>query len=143
MSKSHTIAEAMAARLNAQLQLAGVTAIAARQKELGNEINQRVLKAGGAAIIIQFEGFSNPASNASGNVTVTRRYTASIYTRPILRDGETPADDVVEFVAKTLHDWEMDEYKTSAADIRVLDCEVVPDRSFLIYQLDIECLSRL
>jgi hypothetical protein len=143
MSKSHGIAEAMVARLNAHLQLAGVTAIVSRQKELANEVERKVLKAGGAAIIVQFEGFTNPNGAVSGQVTVTRRYTASIYTRPIMRDGETPADEVVEFVAKTLHNWEMDENATQAAEIQVTGCDVLPDKSYLIYQLDIDCLSRL
>ena len=143
MSRSNTIALAMAARLNAQQELAGVTAMVARQKELANEISQRVLKLGGTVIIVQFEGLTNPATNASGSVTVTRRYTTTLYSRPLLSEGETPADDVVELVARQLHDWEPDEATTGAAEIRVVSCDIIPDRTYLIYQLDCEALSRL
>lgn len=143
MSKSSTIADAMVSRLNAQIPLTGVTAIAARQKDLSTDLSIKVLKAGGACIVVQFEGFTNPSAIASGAVNVTRRYTASIYTRPIMNDGEISADDVVEFVAAKLHNWELDEDRTSGAEIMVTSCDVIPDKTYLIYQLDIDVLSRL
>ena len=143
MSRSSVIAEAIAKRLNAQIPLKGVIAIAARQKDLSSDLEIRVGKAGGGAIIVQYEGFSNPNANGSGNPTVIRNYTASIYTVPILRDDEIPADDIEEFVAKKLHNWELAEDLTGAVELSVKSSAVVPDKKYLIYQLDIEVISRL
>ena len=143
MSKSIDIATSMVDRLNASALLQGVEAMVSRQKDLTNEINQRALKIGGAAVIVQFEGFRNPDRNAAVNPTVARRYSVTIYTRPLMREGETPADDVVEYVARSLHNWDIPEATSGAAEITVDDCDIVPDKSFLIHQLSITCLSRL
>ena len=77
MSKSLQIAEAMAARLNAHLTLGNVSTVVDRQKDIASEINKRVLKAGGAVIVILFEGFTNASGAVSGQTSVTRRYTAT------------------------------------------------------------------
>ena len=143
MSKSLQIADAMAARLNAHLTLGNVSTVVDRQKDIASEINKRVLKAGGAVIVILFEGFTNASGAVSGQTSVTRRYTVSIYSKPVLRDGETPADDIVELVAKILHNWDIDETTTQAAEITVTGCDMLPDRNYLIYTLDVECASRL
>jgi hypothetical protein len=143
MSKINTIAEAMAERLNAEIYLQDVVAVVSRQKDLASTLQAKVLKAGGAAIVIQFEGFSNPSANSPVHPTVTRRYTATIYTKPIMREGETPADDIVEFVASKLHDWEITADTADAAEVRMTGGDVIPDRNYLIYQLDLEVLSRL
>jgi hypothetical protein len=144
MSKAITIAEAMAARINVQMTLPDVSAFVDRQKDLLAEINLRVAKAGGAAIAILFEGFSNADTSSSVNLTVLRRYTVTIYAKPVLRDAtETAADDIVEIVARALHNWEPDEAKVGCAEITVKGCDLIPDNRYLTYALDIECVSRL
>lgn len=143
MSKSLQIADAMAARLNAHMNLGNVLAVVDRQKDIAAEINKRVLKAGGAVIVILFEGFTNASGAVSGQTSVTRRYTVSVYSKPVLREGELTADDIVEATANILHNWDIDEPTTAAAEIIVTGCDMLPDRNYLIYALDVECASRL
>lgn len=143
MSKAITIAEAMVDRLNALSTLPGISAFVDRQKDVVSEVAKRVAIGSGAAIVVLYEGFSNPTANASGSVSVTRRYTVSVYSKPILRGDEMPADDIVEIVASSLHDWEPDEGTVQFAEIKVTGGDLRPDAKYLIYDLDIECLSRL
>lgn len=144
MSKAIEIAEAMVKRLNAQIALREVTAMVDRQKDMASELQKRVLQAGGIVVSVLYEGFSNPNGSATGNASVTRRYTVSVYAKPILLDAySSPADTIVERVARALHNWDIAENSADAAEILVTDCDLTPDRTFLVYDLDVICLSRL
>jgi len=144
MSKAIQIAEAMAARLNALATLPDVEAIVWRQKEISSELASKTGKTAGALIVIVYAGFTNPDSSASVHLTVTRRYAVSIFSKPVMRNRTaTAADDIVEIAARSLHNWEPDETTTGTAEIRVASCEIRPDEQYLIYDMDIECVSRL
>lgn len=144
MSKAMDISNVMVERLNAQLTLPDVSAIAWRQKDIASDLQRKTSAAGGALIVVLYDGFTNPAANASGAVFITRRYVVSIFSKPVLRDAtETSADDIVEIVAAKLHDWEPDECRYGIAQISVTGCELRPDAKFLIYDLDVEVLSHL
>jgi hypothetical protein len=144
MSKAMDIADAIAARINVNMRLPDVSAFVDRQKDVRAEVAKRVAKAGGAAIVILYEGFSNSASNGAVNPNITRRYTVTIFAKPVLRAAdETPAADIEEIVAKCIHNWEPDESKVGSVEFRVAGSDLRPDGQFLIYDLDVEALSRL
>lgn len=144
MSLALTIADAMAARLNALASLPGAMALVDRQKDVRSEVAARLLKSAGAAAVILYEGFSNPDANGSGLPRVTRRYTLTLYARPIIRDSaEIPADDIIEIIARALHNWEPAESAAGFFEIHVSGGDLRPDQKYLIYDLDIEVLSRL
>jgi hypothetical protein len=144
MSKAIDIADAMAARLNALTTLPGVEAIVWRQKDFTNELAQKTSRVGGALIVILYSGFANSSDAAAVHLNVARRYTVSIFAKPVIRTTrDLAADDIVETVAATLHNWEPDETLTGAAEIKVSGCELRPDTQYLIYDLDLEVLSRL
>jgi len=145
MSIAITIAEKIATRLNAAESLAGVEAVVERQQNVQAVVDRNIAKAKGAAIIITFTGLTNPEGNLSGRQSVTRNYTATIYTLPILRSEAIPADEIVELTARLLHDWEIDEEfpQGEATEIRVINGDLVPDRKYLIYEIDLQVLSRL
>lgn len=139
MSKAIDIADAMAARINAIPGVSEDIALVDRQKNIQAEVATRVNKSTGAAITILYEGFSNSATNASGLLTITRRYSVSLYARPVLQTSTAmPADDLIEEVARRLHDWEPED-----CEINVTGCDMRPDKTYLIYDLDVEVLSRL
>lgn len=144
MSKSLTIAHAMADRLNAVAALASVRAVVWKQKELESELATITGKSTSALIVILYTGFENPDTAAGVHLTLKRRYTISIFTKPATRfTAAAAADDIAEIVARTLHNWEPDETTTDAGEIRVASCDLRPDPEHLIYDMDIECLSRL
>ena len=144
MSKALNIADAMAARLNALLTLPAGMTLVDRQKDIRAEVAAKVAKAGGAAAVILYEGFSNSSPASSSQLRITRRYTVTIYSKPVLRDAtEISADDIVETIARSLHDWEPEESADGIGEISVTGCDLRPDAKFLIYDLDIEILSRL
>lgn len=144
MSKAIDIAEAMASRINALSGVPANVALVDRQKNIQVEVANRVAKMGGSAIIILYEGFSNPSAMASGSLNITRRYTVTLYARPILQATDAmPADDLIELVAAALHDWEPDETTAGFGEITVSGCDLRPDKTYFIYDLDVEILSRL
>ena len=144
MSKGIDIANAMAARLNALYGIPSNLALVDRQKDIRVEVANRVAKASGSAIIILYEGFSNPAAMASGALNITRRYTVTIYAKPVIQAADVmAADDLLEAVARSLHNWEPDEPTAGFGEITVTGGDLRPDKSYFIYDLDVEVLSRL
>jgi hypothetical protein len=144
MSTGIQIAQAMADRLNALATLPDVHAIVWKQKDITSELQRRTGKTGGALIVILYAGFINPDTVAGVHLSVTRRYTVSVFSQPVLRGAaSTTADDIVEIVARSLHNWEPDEATTGTAEIRVASCDIRPDNQYLIYDLEIETTTRL
>ena len=144
MSKSLTIAQSMADRLNAVAALASVRAVVWKKKDLESELATITGKSTSALIVILYTGFENPDTSASVHLTLKRRYTLSIFAKPATRlAASAAADDIAEIVARTLHNWEPDETTTDTAEIRVASCDLRPDNEYLIYDMEIECLSRL
>lgn len=142
MSRALDIADRMAARLTAADALSGVTCLVDRQKDIATEVAKSVAKASGSCLVITYEGFSNPDSNQSGKPRVVRRYTATIFSRPVLADGQLAAD-VLETAALILHNWEPDPATDGFAEIRVASGDYRPDSKFLLYDLDLEVTAPL
>lgn len=144
MSKSLTIAQAMADRLNAVAALASVRAVVWKKKDLESELATITGKSTSALIVILYTGFENPDTSATVNPTLKRRYTISIFAKPATRlAAAAAADDICEIVARSLHNWEPDETTVGTAEIRVATCDLRPDDEYLIYDMEIECMSRL
>jgi hypothetical protein len=144
VSKALTIAQAMADRLNALATLPDVDTLVWKQKDLSSEMAAKLGKSAGAVIVILYEGFKNPDANGGGRLNVTRSYTLSVFSRPVRREGTaTAADDIVEIAAAALHNWEPAEAAAGIGEIHVKSCDLRPDPLYLIYDLDVEVLSRL
>lgn len=144
MSRSLRIAEFMAERLNEHFTSGLVSAMVFLRKDLKTEIAAKVGKINGALIVIYYDGFRNADASGAMNLTVTRYYTVSIHTRPLLRDVvDLHAEDIAEEAAKALHAWEPDETLEGFVEITVNSCDVEPDQTLLIYQLEVQAISRL
>lgn len=143
MSKIIDIALAMQDRILA-LDLDGVSVLVDRQKDILSDIAKKASQAGALTIVILFEGFTNPDGRGSGGVTVLRRYTVTLFSKPILAGAEQlPADEVLEQVAEVLHNWDPEETLPGFVGIAVTGGDFRPDLKHLIYDLDIEVESRL
>jgi hypothetical protein len=144
MSRANDIANAMAGRLNDDLRRLACEALVDNQKDIGAEVTKKVSKTGGAALVILYQGFTNPNANASTASSIVRRYTVSLYATPIiLGDPGWTADDLIEEAAKSLHNWEPDESVYRIEQISVIECDLRPDSKYLIYDLDVEILSKM
>ena len=144
MSKAITIGNAIAARLNDLATLPDVEALVWQQKTIASEMATKLGKASGAVIVILYQGFQNPDADAGSRLNVRRAYTVSVFVNPTLRAaGATTPEDIVEISASALHAWEPVEATTGFGQIHVKSCDLRPDDKFLIYDLDIEVLSRL
>lgn len=144
MSKAIDIANALKDRLTSDQLLEGVEVIVDRQRDIGSEVSKKVLMSGAILVVILYQGFANPDERYSGLPSVIRRYTVTVYSRPVmLSEGEMPADDVVEAVARRLHNWDADEATEGLASVIVTFCDMRPDQKHLIYDLDVEAQSSL
>jgi hypothetical protein len=108
MSKFYSTADAIAARLEADDALAGVAVVVDRQRDLDAELKKAVgMQKGKGLLVVTWIGGTNfdemkETPHVSANFTVTGFF------KPVLRANDTPADDIIEAVCKSLHDWKQD-----------------------------------
>lgn len=141
------LADAIVARLNADatISAAGVEAMTDRQQDLQSKL-KAVLDRLAGSIVVTFGSFEN-ADVEMQPPRVRSTYTVSVVTKPILRDGETPAHDILEAAMKSLHGWEPD-----SAELRYYDRLEVstgrllqdPDlRKYLIHQFQVRAITQI
>lgn len=133
----HDLAEAMAAHLEAHAPLAGVDVIVDRQKDIESMVAGAIEKSRGLCITIGFLGFSNAADETPGPL-IQPRFAVRCWGLPILNgdDGIT-ADFAAMEVARALHLALLDSAEHSFERLYVEDGDLVPDASFLIYELTV------
>jgi len=142
MSKYLTIAGNIKARLDDKftdaaeefdVPLTGVTVIVDRQKDILTQVNTAVAKATGCVVTILWTGFGRAPT---GERTAT--YVLRVYSRPVLLDGNYPADDIVERI-----DVVLDEFVPAGASstghchykMNGEGADLVPDRNYLVYEM--------
>ena len=135
MSKHLDIADEIKVRLDEMLTgaLADVPVIVDRQKDIVSEIAKNVAKASGCVVTILWTGFTRTATGERrGN------YMVRVHSRPILLDGNQPADDIVELIDTALNEW----IPASASENQHCHYKMIgegadmaPDKSLLIYEM--------
>jgi hypothetical protein len=142
MSKYLTIAENIKERLDQkftdeaaefEVALDGVTVIVDRQKDILTQINTAVAKASGCVVTILWTGFGRTPTGERAATYVLR-----IYSRPVLLDGNYPADDIVERIDTVLDEWVPAGASISGHCLYKMNGEgadLVPDRNFLLYEM--------
>ena len=142
MSRSIDIANAMATRLTDQEQFAGLTVLVWRKKSLQSEINVALGQASGSVAVILYTGFSKSGAR-SGTPDVMRRYTLSLFCKPLLTEGTDP-EEITEEITRVLHDWDpVEALMPGFVEVEVNACDLRPDDKMLIYDLEIQVTSRL
>lgn len=135
MSKHLDIADDIKVRLDLMLtgDLADVPVIVDRQKDIVVEITKNVKKATGSVVTILWTGYTRTATGERrGN------YMIRVYSRPILLDGNQPADDIVELIDTALNEWipasasanQHTHYKMIGEG-----ADMAPDKNFLLYEM--------
>lgn len=144
MSKPLDIADKMAARLTALSDLAGVTCLVDRQKDIANEVAKGVAKSSACCVTILYHGYTNPDASQTGRPVATHHYTVTISARPVLV-GLTGmhADDALQLVSRCLHNWDATEAIDGFSEIHINQSSLRPDAKYLVYDIDLDVITSL
>jgi len=118
-----------------------VPVIVDRKLDIANLITQTAARAAGASVVITWTGAKNPDPDA--NVLKTgSEYSIACMTRPIIKDSLVTCDQLTEDVADSIHGWQptLATPALRPRRLRVLDIDLVPHRSVLIYEISAEIL---
>jgi hypothetical protein len=128
-------ADAMAAHLQSLPELAGVTVIVNRQKDLETEINQAVANASGAALLVEPVS-GQPSDRSSKTLVFDNRYMLSLWSLPLLRadDAYTASQRTVAIMA-AMHHWQPAPTKQALKRFEVTAWQIQPDEQYLIYTI--------
>lgn len=136
MSSFLTMADAVAAHLQTVAELDGIDILVDRQKNLDVEISKRIAGAKGAVVTILWVGGKVPNPKAK-ILAFDNALSIAVRTLPILRDGMTAADDLVEIIAKAIHHFNPNPDGPNACRrrVEVIGAELSPDPKHLVYEI--------
>lgn len=104
MSAFLSAADKIKERIDALLEMDGTYSVVDRQADINAEFVKAIRKKCGL-VVIEWLGGRNVQD---GPIVVDNRFVLTLFTKPVLRQGMTPADDIVVAIAKALHDWNPD-----------------------------------
>jgi hypothetical protein len=104
MSKFYDQADEIAAVLSEVPSLEGMKIVVDRQHDLLSELSKVVGRQTGNLILVAWAGGKNQ-DESGDRPRIESAFTVTIFSKPIIRKGEIPADDIAEVIASTLHDW--------------------------------------
>lgn len=121
--------------LATSLDLTRVEVIIDRQKDVLSAVQRATSNAGGAAIVILWQGFQVIDKNAS-TPRLGARYTLTAWTTPVITAEEIPADLVMESILQRLWQWVPDGAHAHG-EVEIQNGGLVPDSKFLIYDCEL------
>ena len=131
---------ALKARLGAIPALSSIDVLVDHQKDIKSEFTKAVAKIKGGVVVIFFENYQTLEAEVE-NSQVESEFVLLVWTKPIIRTGEIPADDIVSEVHKSLHGWKHDEFCRNHAV--VVRGRVIPNPKFLIHELRVKIKHHL
>lgn len=115
--------------------LTQISVIIDRQTPVLSLINAAVAKASGTAIVIMWQGFQIPDKNTR-RPRLAQRYSITVYSKQVIDGTNRPADNVIESIVNRLWHW-VPEGGHAHGEVQVLNGDMVPDKSFLIYDCEV------
>lgn len=115
--------------------LTHIDVIIDRQTPVLSLIKAAVAKATGTAIVIMWQGFQVPDQNTT-RPRLAHRYTITVYSKQVIDGENRPADNVIESIVNRLWHWVPDGGH-SYGEAEVLNGDMVPDKSFLVYDCEV------
>lgn len=108
-----------------------------RQKEIQSKIALVQAKARGTVIVIQWDQHTPDQKNA-GSPNLTYTYSVQIWSKPVLGEGDFPADDVFESILARLWHWQPGAAEAGKGiahrEVQATAGGVMPNKSFMIYE---------
>jgi hypothetical protein len=105
MSLFYQIADEMESMLSALPALAGLAIVSDRQREIGEELVKAMRKQSGKGLlVITWVSATNEDPECEGP-RLRSDYTLTLFSKPVLRGGGTPADDLIETILRVVHHW--------------------------------------
>ena len=139
MSRFYDIADLIASHLQTVAGLEAVSIVVDRQKDIATELRKAIGKSSTLALIT-WAGAPNQDASADGP-RLASSYTVTLFSKPIIRQGETPADDIIELIAGELHDFRPNGNFHDRLVVTGID--PVADEELLIYRIDLTTPAQL
>ena len=133
-------ANAIRARLEAIPELSSIDVLVDHQKDIRSEFKLAMARIKGGVVVIFFDSYTTLEEGVERSL-VESEFILQVWTKPIIRKGETAADDIVSEVHKSLQGWQHDEFcRHKAAVVRG---RVVPNPKFLVHELRVKIKHHL
>jgi hypothetical protein len=142
MSKFYATADAIADALATVELLADSRIVVDRQADIVSELKKVIGKQIGNLILISWTGGQNSDESSDGP-RIESGYNVTLFSKPIIRKGETPADDIAEAIAEHLHDWKARPEDSYYERLIVTAVVPVPAPDLLAYQIRLKTPSQL
>lgn len=142
MSQFFTTADAIAAMLEAVPALSGMAIIVDRQKDIAAELQKHLGKTNGGCLIVTWTGGTNEDESGDGP-RFASTFTVTGFFKPVLRRGETPADDIIEAAAEALHDWRRPAKPHVQDRLIVTAISPFDSAEFLAYRINLKTTDQL
>lgn len=111
------------------LNITAVDVVIYEQKAIASQINAAIAKTTGCAIVINWEGYTTLDQNAA-RPRMAHRYNICVWSRPIIDQGNYPADQVIESIINRMWHW-VPGGGHAHGEVEVKDGGIVPDAKFL------------
>lgn len=139
MSAFYAAADAIAARLGADALLAGVPVVVDRQRDIASELRKAIGKQTGQGIlIVTWTGGTNYDEQKS-DPRIAATFTVTGFFKPVIRAGYTAADDIIEAVCKSLHDWLPEAGGHFHSRLVVKGVDPIQDAELLALRVNLSC----
>lgn len=145
MSVFLDLADAMVAHLVGQDALSDVEIVAVRQKDLGSRVREAIAKKGKyGAIGIRWVRFTNPDPEHTP-ARLQSEYLVAVASKPVLRTGQAPLDNIMEVVINVLHGFEPETGAFPCYErLEVGSGGLVAEGDdFLVYQFSVKAITQL
>lgn len=141
MSRISSAGAGIEAKLEALPAMAGIDVLYDRQKDVEAAALAAVEKAKGIFVTVMFMGKRKRREGVGRWQAV---YLIQVWGRPIIRDGDTPIDDIVEAIEAALDGESIDGAAPDGIDghyyheVEVRDVGLIPDRTWLKFGIEVE-----
>lgn len=136
MSKFYDRADAIKAVIEALPELAGVSVLVYRQKDLQTEMDVSLARVG-AVVVIVWTGGQNTDPDDDAHLQLSSTYTIQVTCKQIISPTSEPMDNIAESIAKGLHGWNPTPSLGCGYEANITGIVPVPDDDYLIFQIDV------
>ena len=139
MSAFFDRADEIGARIESLFGAGEIAVVVDRQKDIASEFKKHIGKVKGGVVVVEWRGA--PSINADlDELRMTTRFAVTVVCKPVIREkaGQASADDIVQTIAASLHNWIPEVGAHCMDELKVSSIAPVSSPQFLIYVINIE-----